>query len=697
MQKQKLKQDNNIEFKIFHKSKNRVRFLQPELSLNSDIKAYEDAILRLDNVTNVRVNKTIKSVTVNFENIDLDKLLGGISKLEIPVLENESDDISKAEIIKSLISLGLMPIIRNKDINTLISLFASYPLLKDGLSELFKSGLTSRVLEAMAVGISLSRKDLLAANSTNLMLNIGEYIEESTTHKSDDLIKALAKPAIKEAWVEVNKNGKKTLVKTKTQDIKVGDIVVVGSGESIAIDGYVLEGNASVNEASMTGEAEAIAKKHGDRVMSGTVVEDGKIKIWTELAGKDTSTERIRHYIQNSLNEKSNVAQKATKLADKLVPITLSLAGLSYFINRNMTSVASVLQADYSCALKLATPVAFKSSISKAGNNGMLIKGAKSLEELASADTFVFDKTGTITRGILEVIDIISFDKDWKKDDILNLAASAEEHYFHPIAEAVVSAAEKKGFKHMHHGEVEFIVAHGLKTHFHGKEVVIGNRHFLEDDENISFKAHDTKIRNELKDGNALLYIGYDKKLLGIIVMKDEIRSNAKKTIKKLKELGVKEVIMLTGDIETKAKEVANLLGIDKIYANMLPTSKAEVIDTLVKEGKKVVFCGDGINDAPSLTKANIGISMKRGADIARAVADISLLKDDIYAVAQLKELANETLKLVDRNFNATVLINSAILLGATLGKLSPISTAVLHNGTTIGLLLNSMKGVKIQ
>ncbi|NLK67454.1 MAG: heavy metal translocating P-type ATPase [Campylobacteraceae bacterium] len=682
--------------KVVHKSKNRVRFIHSGLDKNSDVGAFIERVSNIDGVKSVRVNKAIQSVTIIYILDSYSSILDEISNLEVPKLKSV-DEVSKAPIYRAGAALALMPFIDNNNANSIISLVAAYPLLKDGLKELLSSGLTSEVLEAMAVGISLSRNDYLAANSTNLLLNIGEYMEETTTHKSDDLIKALAKPGVESAWVEESANGKVELIKKPTDEIKVGDIVVVGAGETIAVDGYIIDGSASVNEASMTGEATSINKKHGDRAMSGTVVEDGKIKIWAEQTGADTSTERIRKYIQNSLNERSNVGEKAEELADKLVPITLSLAGLAYFLNKDMASVASVLQADYSCALKLATPVAFKSSIAKAGREGILIKGAKSLEELAKADTFVFDKTGTITKGILEVVDVISFDEKWSKESVLNLAASAEEHYFHPIAEAVVSAAKNKGFEHMHHGEVEFIVAHGLKTEFDGKEVVIGSRHFLEDDEKISFEPFRDEIKTQIDSGYTLLYIGYDKKLLGIITMKDEIRSSAKKTISKLKSLGAKEIIMLTGDIEEKANEVANELGIDKVYANMRPTGKAEVIDELVKSGRKVVFCGDGINDAPSLSKANVGISMKRGADIARAVSDVSLLRDDIYAVAMVKELANKTLNLVDRNFKATVAINSGILLGATLGRLSPIATAFLHNGTTIGLLLNSMKGVKIQ
>jgi len=326
-----------------------------------------------------------------------------------------------------------------------------------------------------------------------------------------------------------------------------------------------------------------------------------------------------------------------------------------------------------------------------------MIKGAKSIEALNSADTFVFDKTGTLTYGQLEVETINSFDDNWNGDDILNLTASAEEHYFHPVAEAVVKAAKEKGFVHMHHEEVEFIVAHGVKTIVNDKEVVIGSRHFLEDDEKIDFSNYEDKIAQCLLDGKTILYVGYDKKLLGTIGMRDKVRENAKDVIKKLKSMGVKNVVMLTGDIKEKAEALAFELGVDTVYSNMKPTDKADVIKELKNCGSKVAFVGDGINDAPALMSADIGISMSKGADIAKATADVGLLKDNLMGIAEVKELANKTMRLIKYNFNATVGINSLILTGATVGLFTPITTAILHNGTTIGLLFNSMKGVNIK
>ena len=666
---------------------------------------------KIKDIKSVRINK--KAFSIIFElhrdiSIQIEEILNKltiedllkscedeVAAVCISCVGNEEPSING--IVRATSALIAERFITNDLLKAGITTGASIPLLLEGSKELLKEGLTSKVLESAAVAISIYRKDYLAANSTNAMLELGEYIEETTVHKSDDLLKELSKPNVEEAWIEKKINGKITEVLVKSKDIEIGDIVVVGIGNTIPVDGHIVDGTGSVNQVSMTGEAEPIIKYRGDRVISGTIVEEGRFRIWAEHVGANTATQRIKHYIENSLNEKSSVQLKANKLANKLVPVTLGLATASYIFAKDFERVASILQADYSCALKLATPVAFKSTISKAGHNGIMIKGAKSIEALSNADTFVFDKTGTLTAGELEVICVESYDENWSEDELLNLTASTEEHYFHPVAEAVVKAAKQRGFVHMHHEEVEFIVAHGVKTEVNGKSVIIGSRHFLEDDEKIDFSEHRNKIENSLRDGRTLLYIGYDGKLLGTITLADELRNNSKKAISKLKKLGVKNIIMLTGDTKQKARMIADELGINEIRAELLPQDKARIVKELMNEGKKVAFIGDGINDAPALISAHVGISMSRGADIAKATADISLLKDDIMAVVEAKEYANKTMNLINNNFNATVGINSCILAGATFGIFSPIVTAVLHNGTTIGLLFNSIKGVKLK
>jgi heavy metal translocating P-type ATPase len=694
-----------------HQTAFRVRyklFLLKEKYIDEEI--LKNYFRKIKEIESVRINKKAYSIIFELKsditskieeilnNLTIEELLKSCEEEVAAVCAScvSSEEPSIKGIIRASSALVTERFITNNALKATLTTAACVPLLVEGSKELLNEGLTSKVLESAAVAISIYRKDYLAANSTNAMLELGEYIEETTVHKSDDLLKELSKPNVEEAWIEKKIDDKITEILVKSENIQVGDIVVVGIGNTIPVDGHIIEGSGSVNQVSMTGEAQPVVKYRGDRVISGTIVEEGRFRIWAEHVGANTATQRIKHYIENSLNEKSSVQLKANKLANKLVPVTLGLAGVSYIFAKDFERVASILQADYSCALKLATPVAFKSTISKAGHNGIMIKGAKSIEALNSADTFVFDKTGTLTAGELEVISVESYSDKWSEDEILNLTASTEEHYFHPVAEAVVKAAKQRGFVHMHHEEVEFIVAHGVKTEVNGKSVVIGSRHFLEDDEKIDFGEHKEKIENSLKNGKTLLYVGYDGKLLGTIGLSDELRSNAKESIKKLKKLGVKNIIMLTGDTKEKALKIASELGIDEVRAELLPQDKANIVKELMAEGKKVAFVGDGINDAPALISAHVGISMSRGADIAKATADISLLKDDIAAVVEAKEYANKTMNLINNNFNATVGINSCILAGATFGVFSPIVTAVLHNGTTIGLLFNSIKGVKI-
>ena len=699
-----------VRLKLIHSTANRARFSYA-LHKGGAIQAVplRLAVEAIDGVKGVRVNDILHNIIITY-NGDLAHITREIFTTLTNLLTTSKRKVSEssifalrdeipssAEVVRSATALISEPFITPFLPKAAFSAIAAYPLLKSGVQEALSSGVTSRVLEAMAVAISLYRTDFRTANSTNFMLTLGEYIEEMTMYKSDDLLQELSKPQGGEAWVEKQVNGKSDLVLTKSEDLQIGDIVVVGAGDSILIDGHIISGEAMVNQISMTGEATPVKRSRGDRVLSGTIVQEGHIKIWAESVGNQTATARIKNYIQETLTQKSSIQLSASKMADSLVPITLGLAILSYVFNRDLTRVASVLQADYSCALKLATPVAFKSAISSAGKNGIIIKGAKSLESLNEAEIFVFDKTGTLTKGELEVVEVHSFSPSWNKEQILNLSASIEEHYFHPVAEAVVKAAREREFNHIHHDEVTFIVAHGVKSQINGKEVLIGNRHFLEDDEGVDMSAHEDKIKSLLDSGHTPLFIGYDGELLGLILLKDTVRHNAKVALERLRKSGVKQIIMLTGDEESKAQEIANELGIDRFYAKLLPTQKAEILESIMNEGHKVAFVGDGINDAPALIKAHSGIGMCKGADIAKASADIVLLKDDIESVADAKEYALACLNKVNKNFKITVVVNSAILALATFGKLSPIQTAFLHNGTTIGLLLNALRGINLR
>lgn len=699
-----------LTLKLIHSTKNRARF---KYSCLKDFRVNPMPLrIELDSlpeILNVRINTILNNIIVQY-NGDLERIQETIYQIllkhikQCNIQKNEDsylalrDEIpSSAEVVRATTALLVSPFLNSLPLKMGFSLIACFPLLVSGIKETWQNGINSRTLEAMAVAISLYLRDFKTANSTNFMLALGEYIEEITMYKSDDLIKELSKPAGGNAWIEVRDKNGISLKQVSSEELKIGDIVVIGAGETILIDGHIIKGEALVNQISMTGEATPTYKGRGDRVLSGTIVQEGNIRVWAESVGGDTAMARIKNYIEETLVQKSAKELSASKMADSLVPITLGLSIFSYLFTRDLMRAASVLQADYSCALKLTTPVAFKSAISSAGKEGIIIKGAKSLESLQMSEVFIFDKTGTLTKGDLEVLEVYSFSKEWNEDLILNLAASIEEHYFHPVAQAVVKAAKEKEFVHFHHDEVTFIVAHGVKSEINGKSVVIGSRHFLEDDEGISFIQHQNEIQKILKRGETPLFIGYDSKLLGVILLKDILRENSKRALERLRQSGVKEIVMLTGDTKQKAAQIAKELGINRYYAELLPTQKAEILEQIMQEGKKVAFVGDGINDAPALIKADTGIGMHKGADIAKASADVVLLRDDIEAVAEARELAIACLNKVQRNFKITVGINSLILGLATFGKLSAIQTAFAHNGTTIALLFNAIQKIKVK
>lgn len=699
-----------LTLKLIHSTKNRARF---KYSCLKDFRVNPMPLrIELDSlpeILNVRINTILNNIIVQY-NGDLERIQETIYQIllkhikQCNIQKNEDsylalrDEIpSSAEVVRATTALLVSPFLNSLPLKMGFSLIACFPLLVSGIKETWQNGINSRTLEAMAVAISLYLRDFKTANSTNFMLALGEYIEEITMYKSDDLIKELSKPTGGNAWIEVRDKNGISLKQVSSEELKIGDIVVIGAGETILIDGHIIKGEALVNQISMTGEATPTYKGRGDRVLSGTIVQEGNIRVWAESVGGDTAMARIKNYIEETLVQKSAKELSASKMADSLVPITLGLSIFSYLFTRDLMRAASVLQADYSCALKLTTPVAFKSAISSAGKEGIIIKGAKSLESLQMSEVFIFDKTGTLTKGDLEVLEVYSFSKEWNEDLILNLAASIEEHYFHPVAQAVVKAAKEKEFVHFHHDEVTFIVAHGVKSEINGKSVVIGSRHFLEDDEGISFMQHQNEIQKILKRGETPLFIGYDSKLLGVILLKDILRENSKRALERLRQSGVKEIIMLTGDTKQKAAQIAKELGINRYYAELLPTQKAEILEQIMQEGKKVAFVGDGINDAPALIKADTGIGMHKGADIAKASADVVLLRDDIEAVAEARELAIACLNKVQRNFKITVGINSLILGLATFGKLSAIQTAFAHNGTTIALLFNAIQKIKVK
>lgn len=658
--------------------------------------AIQQAIGALKGVRSVRVNSAIHMLVVEFEpeQTTVEQLGAAILALKPPVRTQHAPKAETEDALLGGVALSAATLLATRSIQPSLraplALLTAIPLFSEATENFINKGITSHVLEALAVAISIGRKDFLAANTTSFLLALGEYLEHSIERRSDNLLKQLLRPDTGDVWVE--RDGQEVTVEAR--DLQVGDIVIASTGKVIPVDGTVLGGEALVNEATMTGESVPVVRRRKNRVLAGTLVEEGRIRIYAEQVGSHAAAARIADFVEQSLDAKSTTQLQAAQLADRLVPMVLGLAGVTWLFSRDWERTSAVLQADYSCALKLATPVAFKSAMYQGGQAGILVKSATALERLAAADTFVFDKTGTLTSGLLQVTDSITFSTRYSSEDLINLAASVEEHYFHPLALAVVEAARQlKHHQHFNHKEVEFIVAHGVASVIDGQRILVGSRHFIEDDEGISTKAHAEVINRLNQEGKTLLYIGFGGELIGVLALKDTQRPNAAATLKRLRTLGVKRLIMLTGDHPERAKALAEDLGLDDFKAGLLPHEKAGVLQELAAQGAQIAFIGDGVNDAPALSGAQVGISMHNGADIARLASDVTLLEDDLSLVAEARALALSTQRLINTNFNLTLGLNTSILTAAAFGLLKPVSASMLHNGTTIAILLRALVG----
>ncbi|MDR2638759.1 MAG: heavy metal translocating P-type ATPase [Helicobacteraceae bacterium] len=599
----------------------------------------------------------------------------------------------KGAIVGAALSLALTPLLP-KPLKFAVTLAVSFGAIKRGVKTIAKEGVTSETMEAAAIAVSLLRGNYAAANTTNLLIAISQTIEHAIVRRSDDLLLSLSAPSSGLVWVK--RDGEE--IRIGADEARTGDIVVAYAGDVVEADGIVLSGAAAVNEAAMTGESLAVRKERGARVLSGSIVEEGRVEIYAEAVGSARATARIARVVADALNSRSQTQYRANRLADRLIPFSLALTGVTSLLTRDLDRIEALLQTDYSCALRLTVPVVFKAAMYRAGKAGLLTKSAESLEKLAKADTFIFDKTGTITNGELEVVEIVSLNAAWSKEQILALAASIEEHYFHPIAQAIVEATRKEGnTRHFQHTAVEFIAAHGVFAFVEGKKVAIGSRHFLEEDERIDFASARPIAAKTARANLTPLYIGFDGTLLGVIWLKDEPRKESKAALEALRSLGVKKCVMLTGDSKAKALALAKELGFDECRYELKPDEKAAIAKELRANGDICAFVGDGINDAPALLAADVGIAMQKGADIAKISADITLLKDDIYLLAAAKSIADQTIDRVNRGTSAMIAVNTAILFGAACGALTPVVTGFLHNGSTIATLaLSSIKGFKL-
>lgn len=571
-----------------------------------------------------------------------------------------------------------------------ITMITSVKYIWKGLTTLARRRIEVPVLDATAIGVSIFRGDISTASSVMFLLSLGEILEEWTHKKSvGDLARSMSLN-ISKVWLV--RDGQEIMV--PVTEIRSGDPVRVHMGNVIPFDGCVIEGEAMVNQASLTGESVPVRRTEGSTVYAGTVVEEGEITFKVKEANGSSKYEKIMAMIEESEKLKSSLESKAEHLADRLVPYTFLGTGLVWLLTRNMTKTISVLMVDFSCALKLAMPLSVLSAIREASTHDITVKGGKYLEAMADATTIVFDKTGTLTKAQPTVVEVISFNEKLP-DELLRIAACLEEHFPHSMAKAVVREAEKKHLVHEElHSKVEYIVAHGISSMLEDKKVVIGSYHFVFEDEKAQIPAEKQELFDHLSAEYSHLYMAIDGRLAAVICIEDPLRPEAAEVVKELKKTGITKVVMMTGDSDRIARTIAERVGVDEYYSEVLPEDKAGFVEKEKAAGRKVIMIGDGINDSPALSASDVGIAISGGAEIAREIADVTIGADNLYEVVTLKKLSNALMKRIRKNYKAIVGINASLIVLGVAGVFQPTTSALLHNTSTLVISMKSMKNL---
>lgn len=599
----------------------------------------------------------------------------------------EEGTLDFAPLTRFLFFRPLLPV----GLNAANALLASVPFVLSGVKSLLRGRFDVAVLDGAALLVSLLRRDFRTAGLLIVLLGLGEMLESYTRKKSMASLADELALRVDSVWVRRGDGN----VKIALRDVTKEDVVVVHAGNAIPVDGIVVDGDGSVNQASMTGEPLPVHRMKGGTVFAGTVLEDGELMIRPTGVGDGTRLQQIVRFIENSEAAKAGIEGKALKWADRIVPYHFLLAGLVWLVTRDFARMASVLMVDFSCALRLATPLAILTAMRTGTQRGVVVKGGKYLEALAEVDTVVFDKTGTLTASAPKLSDVVSLDERYDADDLLRLAACLEEHFPHPVGRAVVHAAETKGLAHAveaHDAKIDYVVAHGIASSVEGARVLLGSRHFVEEDEGVSVAVGHEAAERLAREGKSILYLAVGGKLAGLLGIEDPVRAEAKAVIAALHERGVKKVWMLTGDDERTARVVAETLGIDHYRAGILPADKAAVVTALKEKGAKVLMVGDGVNDSPALSASDVGVTLRDGADIAQEVADVVLSENTLAGLPVAMDLGKAAMARIRQNFVASVGLNGLFLAGGLTGTLMPAVGALLHNGTTIGVCLNAMR-----
>ena len=689
-----------MRFRIEHELKGRMR-----LHVCTKKMSYEEAdtlqyyLGSFPFVTKVKVHENIGNVTVNYvgSRKQLCEVLAAYQPetMDVPdeFLHNSGRKLNeeyKEKLINKVLFMAGTKLFLPAPVRTVITVIKAGKYWKEGIKTLAHRKIEVPVLDATAIGVSVLRGDMNSANSIMFLLGIGEILEEWTHKKSvEDLARSMSLNITK-VWQLVN--GKEVLVPSNA--IVPGDEVVVHMGNVIPFDGVLTSGDAMVNQASLTGEPFPVHKTTGGYVYAGTVVEDGDLTLKVEKSAGGTRFEKVVAMIEDSEKLKSSLEGKAEHLADRLVPYTLAGTGAVYLLTRNVMKALAVLMVDFSCALKLAMPISVLSAIREASHYQVTVKGGKYLEAMSEADTIVFDKTGTLTKAQPTVVDVIPF-CEAQSDELLRIAACLEEHFPHSMAKAVVDAAAQKGLVHEEiHSKVEYIVAHGISSFVEGKKVVIGSAHFIFEDEKCVVPEDYQSRFDSLPEEYSHLYLAVDGKLCAVICIEDPLREEAAEVIQELKKVGIKNVVMMTGDSDRTARAIAARVGVDRYFAEVLPEDKAHFVEKAKANGSKVIMIGDGINDSPALSAADVGIAISDGAEIAREIADVTVGADNLYQIVTLKQISNALMKRIHTNYRRIVAINAGLIVLGVAGVIQPTTSALLHNSSTLVISLESMKNL---
>ena len=689
-----------MKFVIKHEIKGRIRIhiLQSRMTFEqADTLEYYLSNNKL--VTSVKVRERLQDATISYigSREDIIKLLTSFkyNNVEVPdvYLQNSGRELNREywdKLVNKVFLYGANKIFLPNPIRECITLTKSVKYLWNGVRTLASRKIEVPVLDATAIGVSIARNNMNTAGSIMFLLGIGEILEEWTHKKSvDDLARSMSLNVGK-VWLC---QGEQDIL-VSTSDVKAGDLVRVHMGNIIPFDGTVVSGEAMVNQASLTGESIPVQKNAEGIVYAGTVLEEGELVIRVDQTNGSSRYEKIVTMIEESEKLKTSMESKASHLADKLVPYTLLGTGLTYALTRNATKALSVLMVDFSCALKLAMPISVLSAIREASLHNITVKGGKYLEAMAEADTIVFDKTGTLTKANPTVVDVVSFNGQ-DSDELLRIAACLEEHFPHSMAKAVVDAAAEKNLEHEEvHSEVEYIVAHGISSMIDGQKVVIGSHHFVFEDEKCTVDPEKMGTFNSLPPEYSHLYMAINNRLAAVICIEDPLREEAAAVIRSLKMAGIGKVVMMTGDSDRTAKAIAKKAGIDEYYSEVLPEDKANFVEKEKAKGRKVIMRGDGINDSPALSAADIGISISDGAEIAREIADVTIGADNLYEIVTLKALSNSLVKRIDKNYRFIVSFNAGLIVLGVAGIIPPTMSALLHNGSTLAIGMKSMENL---